>query len=139
MDVNLLPQQVMNKILKKLQRQRLIKQVKDKNYNKRKMFMLADITPSKELTGGTMYTNLPRIPSLVAAGYASCPAFRRQLLCHLRRYTSDTMELDKEFINMLRTVTLKTLRRSHMTRIALSKRIQTSGITPVCLYWGCFR
>jgi DNA-directed RNA polymerase III subunit RPC6 len=45
-----------NKILKRLESRRLVKSVKSVTHKNRKMYMLYEIEPSKELTGGAWYT-----------------------------------------------------------------------------------
>mmetsp|Transcript_6544 Transcript_6544/g.8502 ORF Transcript_6544/g.8502 Transcript_6544/m.8502 type:complete len:343 (-) Transcript_6544:263-1291(-) len=48
----------LNKIFKALESRRLIKQVKSINAKSKKMYMLYDLEPSKELTGGIWYSDL---------------------------------------------------------------------------------
>ena len=50
-----LPQQSLNKILKKLEARQLIKPVKSVNAGNVKKYMLYGLTPSKEVTGGPWY------------------------------------------------------------------------------------
>jgi DNA-directed RNA polymerase III subunit RPC6 len=50
--------QAMNKILKSLETRRLIKQVKSVTAKNKKLYMLFNLTPSTELTGGVWYSDL---------------------------------------------------------------------------------
>jgi DNA-directed RNA polymerase III subunit RPC6 len=51
-------QQALNKIFKVLEQRRLIKPVKSVNSKAKKLYMLYELTPSKELTGGVWYSGL---------------------------------------------------------------------------------
>lgn len=51
-------QQTLNKIFKTLETRKLIKPVKSVNAKSKKLYMLYEITPSKELTGGVWYSDL---------------------------------------------------------------------------------
>ena len=51
-------QQALNKIFKSLESRRLIKPVKSVNAKAKKLYMVYDLTPSKELTGGVWYSDL---------------------------------------------------------------------------------
>lgn len=51
-------QQALNKIFKALESRRLIKPVKSVTAKAKKLYMLAHLTPSKELTGGVWYSDL---------------------------------------------------------------------------------
>jgi DNA-directed RNA polymerase III subunit RPC6 len=51
-------QQALNKIFKALESRRLIKPVKSVTAKAKKLYMLFDLTPSKELTGGVWYSDL---------------------------------------------------------------------------------
>lgn len=51
-----LQQQQLTKILKRLENRRLIKAVKSVAFKNRKMYMLFDLVPSKDVTGGPWYT-----------------------------------------------------------------------------------
>lgn len=51
-------QQALNKIFKQLEQRRLIKPVKSVTAKAKKLYMLYDLTPSKELTGGVWYSGL---------------------------------------------------------------------------------
>jgi DNA-directed RNA polymerase III subunit RPC6 len=50
--------QAMNKILKSLESRRLIKQVKSVTAKNKKLYMMYNLTPSTELTGGVWYSDL---------------------------------------------------------------------------------
>lgn len=52
-----LQQAALNKILKRLEGKKLIKQVKSVLFKQRRMFMLYELEPAKELTGGVWYTD----------------------------------------------------------------------------------
>lgn len=51
-------QQALNKIFKQLEQRRLIKPVKSVAAKAKKLYMLYELTPSKELTGGVWYSGL---------------------------------------------------------------------------------
>lgn len=51
-------QQALNKIFKQLEQRRLIKPVKSVTAKAKKLYMLYELTPSKELTGGVWYSGL---------------------------------------------------------------------------------
>ena len=51
-----LAQPVIQKILKTLESRRLVKSVKNINNPSRKVFMLFELEPSREVTGGAWYT-----------------------------------------------------------------------------------
>ncbi|GKY91319.1 hypothetical protein MPSEU_000104100 [Mayamaea pseudoterrestris] len=51
-------QQALNKIFKTLEQRRLIKPVKSVTAKAKKLYMLFDLVPSKELTGGVWYSDL---------------------------------------------------------------------------------
>jgi len=51
-------QNMLAKILKVLENRRLVKQVKSVNAKSRKLYMLYDLEPSKQLTGGVWYSDL---------------------------------------------------------------------------------
>ena len=51
-------QQALTKIFKQLEQRRLIKPVKSVTAKSKKLYMLFDLTPSKELTGGVWYSGL---------------------------------------------------------------------------------
>ena len=51
-------QQALNKIFKQLEQRRLIKPVKSVAAKAKKLYMLYELTPSKELTGGVWYSSL---------------------------------------------------------------------------------
>jgi DNA-directed RNA polymerase III subunit RPC6 len=51
-------QQALNKIFKTLEQRRLIKPVKSVTAKAKKLYMLYDLVPSKELTGGVWYSDL---------------------------------------------------------------------------------
>jgi DNA-directed RNA polymerase III subunit RPC6 len=51
-------QQALNKIFKQLEQRRLIKPVKSITAKAKKLYMLYELTPSKELTGGVWYSGL---------------------------------------------------------------------------------
>lgn len=51
-------QQALNKIFKQLEQRRLIKPVKSVTAKAKKLYMLFELTPSKELTGGVWYSGL---------------------------------------------------------------------------------
>ena len=51
-------QQALNKIFKQLEQRRLIKPVKSVTSKTKKLYMLYELTPSKELTGGVWYSGL---------------------------------------------------------------------------------
>mmetsp|Transcript_2110 Transcript_2110/g.4429 ORF Transcript_2110/g.4429 Transcript_2110/m.4429 type:complete len:341 (-) Transcript_2110:1433-2455(-) len=53
-----LQNQALNKIFKALETRRLIKQVKSINAKAKKLYMLYELTPSKELTGGVWYSDM---------------------------------------------------------------------------------
>lgn len=52
-----LPQPQLSKVLKQLEQKELIKHVKSVNSKTKKVYMLANLEPSKEITGGAWYTN----------------------------------------------------------------------------------
>jgi len=51
-------QQALNKIFKKLEQRQLIKPVKSVTAASKKLYMLYELTPSKEITGGVWYSGL---------------------------------------------------------------------------------
>jgi DNA-directed RNA polymerase III subunit RPC6 len=53
-----IPQQQLNRILKALENRHLIKPVKSVTAKAKKLYMLYNLTPAKELTGGPWYTEL---------------------------------------------------------------------------------
>ena len=53
-----IPQQGLNKIFKALESRKLIKPVKAVNAKSKKCYMLYDLQPSKEVTGGPWYTEM---------------------------------------------------------------------------------
>lgn len=52
-----LPQPQLSRVLKSLESKELIKHVKSVNSKTKKVYMLANLEPSKEITGGAWYTN----------------------------------------------------------------------------------
>lgn len=50
--------QDLNKLLKNLEQRKLVKQVKSVMAIKKKLYMLFDLTPAKEITGGPWYTEM---------------------------------------------------------------------------------
>lgn len=58
LDQTNIKRQVLDKIFKKLESRHLIKQVKSVTAKSKKMFMLYDLKPSKELTGGVWYLGI---------------------------------------------------------------------------------
>jgi DNA-directed RNA polymerase III subunit RPC6 len=52
-----LPQQMLTKVLKKLESKKLVKVVKDVTHKNRKMYMAFELTPSREVSGGPWYTD----------------------------------------------------------------------------------
>ncbi|KAI9220722.1 RNA polymerase Rpc34, partial [Blastocladiella britannica] len=88
---------VIVKSLKKLEGRGLIKQVKSVKYGNKKMFMLSELQPSVELTGGVWFTNQELDVTFVEHMSAAVLRFVgknvRSFLCHSAYPTDGSMSI----------------------------------------------